>query len=42
MTIPAGTAPGAWFVVARADGDESVAEAVETNNVAARAVQVGQ
>jgi subtilisin family serine protease len=40
VTIPAGTAAGAWFVIAKADADLAVAEGLETNNVAARAVQV--
>jgi subtilase family serine protease len=40
ITIPAGTAPGAYFILAKADGDGEVPESVETNNVAARAVNV--
>jgi subtilisin family serine protease len=40
VTIPATTAPGAYFILAKADGDGQVAESVEANNVAARAVNV--
>ena len=40
VTIPATTAPGAYFIIAKADGDGQVAESVEANNVAARAVNV--
>ena len=40
ITIPAGTAPGPWFVIARTDAGDAVTESTETNNLAARAVQV--
>ena len=40
VVIPAGTAPGAWFVIAKADADGVVAEGQESNNTAARAIQV--
>jgi subtilisin family serine protease len=40
VTIPAGTASGNWFVLARADDAGAVAEGLESNNVAARAVRV--
>jgi subtilase family serine protease len=40
ITIPPGTQPGAYYLIAKADGDGAVAEAVEGNNVAARAVNV--
>src|SRR5262249_49934918 len=40
VTIPAGTAPGAYFVIARADADDAVAETQEGNNASARSVQV--
>ena len=40
VTIPAGTAPGPWFVIARTDAGDTVTESTETNNLAARAVQV--
>jgi subtilase family serine protease len=35
VTIPVGTAPGRYRIVARADADRDVAEADETNNTAA-------
>jgi subtilase family serine protease len=41
VTIPAGTATGTYFVIARADGDGVVAETVETNNTSARQVVIG-
>ena len=41
LTIPADTAVGTYFVVARADADGVVGETLETNNTAAGAVQVG-
>jgi len=41
VTIPANTATGAYFVIARADADGEVPETVESNNVTARALSVG-
>jgi trimeric autotransporter adhesin len=41
VTIPAGTIPGGYYVVVRADADGAVAESLETNNTIARAIQVG-
>jgi hypothetical protein len=40
ITIPSGTAPGSWFVIARTDAGDAVLESTEGNNTAARAVQV--
>ena len=40
VMIPAGTAPGPYYVIAKADSDQSVAESSETNNTRPRAVQV--
>jgi subtilase family serine protease/sugar lactone lactonase YvrE len=40
VTIPAGTAPGTWYILARADATGAVAETSETNNVASRAVTI--
>jgi CARDB protein/List-Bact-rpt repeat protein/matrixin len=40
-TIPAGTASGAWYLLARADAGSSVAESDESNNVRAAAIQIG-
>ena len=41
LTIPAGTAGGAYFIVAVADGAGAVAETVETNNFTNRSIVVG-
>ena len=41
VSIPANTATGAYFVIAKADADGAVAETVESNNVTARALSVG-
>jgi subtilase family serine protease len=40
VTIQAGTAPGSYFLIARADGADAIAEYSETNNVRARAITV--
>jgi hypothetical protein len=40
VTIPLGTVPGSFYVLATADGDGVVGESIETNNVTARAIQV--
>jgi len=40
LTIPAGLAPGTYFVVAKADADGVVAEATENNNTFARSISV--
>ncbi len=41
VTLPAGTAAGSYYVIARADGAEAVAEIYETNNTLARMLGVG-
>jgi subtilase family serine protease len=41
VTIPAGTGPGTWFVIAAADGGGAVAETSEANNTAYATVQIG-
>src|SRR5262249_19736217 len=41
LTLPAGLATGTWYVLARADAGNAELETQETNNVAARAVQIG-
>ncbi|HXV08240.1 MAG TPA: CARDB domain-containing protein, partial [Burkholderiales bacterium] len=41
VTIPAGTATGNWFVIAKADATDAVLEMVETNNTASRSIQIG-
>jgi subtilase family serine protease/pectate lyase len=40
VTIPAGTAPGSYFLIAKADGDGAIVEYSETNNTRARALTV--
>ena len=41
VTIPAGTAAGSYYVFAKADGDGTVGESLESNNAsAARLIQV--
>ncbi len=40
VTIPAGTAPGLYYVIAQADGAGSVAESSESNNTYARQIRV--
>jgi hypothetical protein len=32
VTIPAGTATGTYFIIAKADADNAVVETAETNN----------
>jgi subtilase family serine protease len=41
VPIPADTAVGTYFVIARADADDAIAETAEGNNTVARAVQIG-
>jgi subtilisin family serine protease/subtilase family serine protease len=40
VTIPAGTAPGSYYLLVKCDADNTVAEVSEGNNTAARAIQV--
>ena len=40
ITIPAGTVPGSYYLLAKADADGTVDETVETNNTAARGFQL--
>jgi subtilase family serine protease len=40
VTIPAGTAPGGYYLIAVADGAGAVVETFETNNTRARFIQV--
>jgi subtilase family serine protease len=40
VTIPAGTAPGGYFLLVVSDADGVVAETAETNNVRSRSIQV--
>jgi subtilase family serine protease len=41
VTIPPGTATGAYYLIAKADGDSQVSESLESNNVSFRGFQVG-
>jgi subtilase family serine protease/subtilisin family serine protease len=41
VTIPLGTAPGSWYIIARADSDEAVSEISERNNTSTLAIKVG-
>src|SRR4029078_3754614 len=41
LTIPAGTATGSYYLVAKADGNDAVLETSETNNTLYRAITVG-
>jgi subtilase family serine protease len=41
LTIPSGTAVGTYYVFAKADADDAVAETSETNNTASRTVRIG-
>jgi subtilase family serine protease len=40
LTIPAGTLPAKYYILAKADGDGAVAETSETDNVGSRSIQV--
>ena len=40
VTMPAGLPPGTYYLIAKADGDNTVAESAESNNTGARALQV--
>ena len=41
VTVPQGPTVGTWYVIANADGEGIVAEAVETNNIYARSIKIG-
>ncbi len=41
VTIPVGTGTGLWYLIARADGEEILAETSENNNTYARSIQIG-
>src|SRR4029453_7052706 len=40
MTIPAGLAPGTYYVIAKADADGLIAESAETNNTNYTTIQI--
>jgi hypothetical protein len=39
-TIPDGTLPGKYYVLAKADGEDGVAETLESSSVLARSIQI--
>jgi subtilase family serine protease len=39
-TIPANATPGTWYLIARADGAQSVSELIETNNTATTPITI--
>jgi subtilisin family serine protease len=41
FTIPADTAPRTWYIIAKADGEGTLAETSETNNTYTRSIKVG-
>jgi subtilase family serine protease len=41
LTLPANTAAGTWYVIAKADGEGTIAETSETNNTSAGTLQIG-
>jgi subtilase family serine protease len=41
VTIPGDTSIGNWYIIAKADGEEVVSEALETNNTYARIITIG-
>ncbi len=40
VTIPAGTAPGTWYLIAKADANSSIPETSESNNTKSRAITI--
>jgi subtilisin family serine protease/subtilase family serine protease len=40
LLIPAATAPGTYYIIARADGGDGIAESLETNNVRAKSITI--
>jgi subtilase family serine protease/subtilisin family serine protease len=41
LTIPAGTASGSYYLLAKADGDDTQAEVLESNNVSTAFITIG-
>jgi subtilase family serine protease len=41
VTIPAGTAPGSWSIIAKADADGAISEVSETNNTRSDTIVIG-
>ncbi|MBP1596718.1 MAG: peptidase [Acidobacteria bacterium] len=40
LTVPAGTAAGTYYIIAKADGDNAVIEVYESNNTYARTIRI--
>ena len=40
VLVPAGTAAGRWYLIAKTDASNAVAEVVETNNITSRSIDV--
>lgn len=40
VTIPAGTIPGAYYILGRADANAAIAETTETNNVTSKVINI--
>jgi hypothetical protein len=40
MTVPAGTAPGYYYLIGNADAGGAVTESAETNNIGAQLIRV--
>lgn len=41
LVIPASTAAGTYYIIAKADGDNAVVESLENNNTRARSISIG-
>ncbi|MGH7320243.1 MAG: CARDB domain-containing protein, partial [Candidatus Rokuibacteriota bacterium] len=41
VAIPIGTAPGSYYIIAKADGENLLVEATETNNTKTRLIKIG-
>ncbi|UCE42293.1 MAG: hypothetical protein JSV17_04810, partial [Candidatus Aminicenantes bacterium] len=41
VTIPENTSIGSWWIIAKADGEETVSETSETNNIYTRTIGIG-
>src|SRR5439155_1455531 len=40
VTIPSGTAPGTWYLIAKADANSNIPETSESNNTKSRAITI--
>jgi subtilase family serine protease len=40
VPIPASTAAGTYYIVAKSDGEDAIAEAQETNNTRSRSISI--